>query len=47
MSFTYNVGLKINNMRAFKVGLSLQEFYLVAYREGEITATTKVHDIVE
>lgn len=46
MLFQYNIGLKIKNMKAFKVGLSLQEFYLVALKNNEVEVTTKVHNII-
>jgi hypothetical protein len=46
MPFQYNVGLKINDLKSFKAGLSLQEFYLVAYRDNEIEETTGVHNII-
>ena len=34
MPFQYNIALKISDLKSFKTGLSLNEFYLVAYRDN-------------
>jgi len=36
MTFLYKVILKINDLKVFKKGLSLHEFYLVAYSKEDI-----------
>ena len=46
MTQSYNITLKINDMKQLKVGSHQTEFYLVAYSQLEVQVTTKSRNII-